>query len=59
MESLSQRIMQAKRCPKRISITVSNLSYERIHELAQKQGRSASNLASFLIETSLAMHAQK
>ncbi len=56
MGPLSERIMRAKRSPKRITITVSGISFERIHELAQIQGRSASNFACYLIETSLASY---
>lgn len=50
MESLTERIMQAKRRPRRLSVTISNHTYERVMHFASLQGRSASNLGAYLIE---------
>lgn len=43
----------ATRKPKRLTITVSHMTYERVQLLAFEQGRSASNLACYLLEKSL------
>lgn len=50
MDFLDFELPIYKRCPKRITITVSLDAYERLCELSQRQGRSISNLASFLLE---------
>ncbi len=41
------------RKPQRISITVSNHLYERLVQTSDQQGRSLSNYASFVLESSL------
>ncbi|MBM4179479.1 MAG: hypothetical protein FJ211_09125 [Ignavibacteria bacterium] len=43
----------ATRKPKRLTITVSYMTFERIQQLAMEQGRSASNLACYLIDKGL------
>lgn len=43
----------ATRKPKRLTITVSYMTFERVQQLATEQGRSASNLACYLIEKGL------
>lgn len=53
MEPIRERVARAKRCPKRMTITLSNLSFDLVHELALEQGRSASNLACYLIDKGL------
>lgn len=40
------------RSPKRISITVSHATYERLLKRSDREGRSLSNLAAYLLETS-------
>jgi hypothetical protein len=40
------------RSPRRISITVSHATYERLLERCDAEGRSLSNLAAYLLETS-------
>ena len=40
------------RSPRRISITVSYATYERLLERCDAEGRSLSNLAAYLLETS-------
>jgi hypothetical protein len=42
--------MQAKRRPRRLSVTINNQTYERVMHFAFLQGRSASNLGAYLIE---------
>ena len=39
--------------PQRISITVSDHVYQQLIQMSDQQGRSLSNYASFLLETSL------
>jgi hypothetical protein len=39
--------------PKRISVTIPNATYEMLLKASEKQGRSISNLAAFLLESSL------
>jgi hypothetical protein len=39
--------------PKRITITVPQTVYDRLGEISFRQGRSMSNLASFLLERSI------
>jgi len=39
--------------PRRLSITVSNHLYQQLMEIADHQGRSLSNFAAFLLESSL------
>ncbi len=41
------------RKPQRISITVSNHLYERLLQISGEQGRSLSNYASYVLESSL------
>jgi hypothetical protein len=41
------------KAPKRVTITIPNKLYERILEQSDEQGRSFSNLAAFLLESSL------
>ena len=41
------------RKPQRISITVSDHVYQQLVQMSDQQGRSLSNYASFLLETSL------
>lgn len=53
MDFLDSELPIHKRCPKRITITVSRDVYERLCDLSQRQGRSISNLASFILETHL------
>jgi hypothetical protein len=48
---LRERIERAKRRPLRISATISGALYERLQERAAAEGRSISNLASFLLES--------
>jgi len=43
----------ATRKPKRLTITVSYMTFERVQQLAMEQGRSASNLACYLIDKGL------
>ena len=43
----------ATRKPKRLTITVSYMTFERVQQLAVEQGRSASNLACYLIDRGL------
>jgi hypothetical protein len=43
----------ATRKPKRLTITVSYMTFERVQQLATEQGRSASNLACYLIDKGL------
>jgi hypothetical protein len=50
MESFTERVMQAKRRPRRLSVTINNQTYERVMHFALLQGRSASNLGAYLIE---------
>jgi hypothetical protein len=50
MESFTERVMQAKRRPRRLSVTINNQTYERVMHFAFLQGRSASNLGAYLIE---------
>jgi hypothetical protein len=47
---IRERIARAKRRPLRISTTISGALYERLQERATAEGRSISNLASFLLE---------
>jgi len=49
--ALRERIARAKRRPLRISATISGALYERLQERATAEGRSISNLASFLLES--------
>jgi hypothetical protein len=49
--TLRERIARAKRRPLRISATISGALYERLQERATAEGRSVSNLASFLLES--------
>jgi hypothetical protein len=41
------------RKPQRISITVSNHLYDRLVQMSDQQGRSLSNYASYVLESSL------
>ena len=41
------------RSPRRITITIANAAYERLLERSDQEGRSLSNLAAFLLESSL------
>ena len=43
----------AFRCPKRICITMPNGAYQRLLERSDKEGRSLSNLAAYLLESTL------
>lgn len=43
----------ATRKPKRLTITVSYMTFQRVQQLAMEQGRSASNLACYLIDKGL------
>ena len=43
----------ATRKPKRRTITLSYMTFERVQQLASEQGRSASNLACYLIDKGL------
>lgn len=43
----------AVRSPKRITITVPYGAYQRLLERSQREGRSLSNLAAFLLETAV------
>jgi hypothetical protein len=49
--SLRERIARAKRRPLRISATISGALYELLQARAAAEGRSVSNLASFLLES--------
>jgi hypothetical protein len=55
MEHLTtrDRIALAKRSPQRVSITVSYALHQRLLELSDYQGRSASNLCAHLLELAL------
>jgi len=44
------------RKPRRVSITVSDVVYQLLVEMSDHQGRSLSNFASFLLESSLVEH---
>jgi uncharacterized protein (DUF1778 family) len=48
--ALRERLARAKRRPLRISATISGALYELLQERATAEGRSISNLASFLLE---------
>jgi len=50
MGTLAERVRQAKLHPRRLSVTLNNRAWEDVHRIATNQGRSASNLAAFLIE---------
>lgn len=41
------------RKPVRVSITISHLTWSELVRISDEQGRSLSNLASFLLETAL------
>lgn len=43
----------ANRSPKRISITVPHRAYEQLLDRSNKEGRSLSNLAAFLLESAI------
>ena len=43
----------ATRAPRRITITIANSTFERLAERSLMEGRSLSNLASFLLESAL------
>jgi hypothetical protein len=43
----------ATRKPQRLTITVSYMTFQRVQQLATEQGRSASNLACYLIDKGL------
>jgi hypothetical protein len=49
--ALRERLARAKRRPLRISATISGALYDRLQERAAAEGRSVSNLASFLLES--------
>lgn len=44
----------AFRTPKRVSITIPHCTYQQLLQLSDQQGRSLSNLAAYLLESSLA-----
>ena len=44
---------KATRRPKRLSVTLSDATYRELLERSDDQGRSASNLAAFLLERGL------
>jgi len=46
-------LKKAFRHPRRITITVSRLTYEMLQDRSDDEGRSLSNLASFLLELAL------
>jgi uncharacterized protein (DUF1778 family) len=49
--ALRERLARAKRRPLRISATISGALYELLQARAAAEGRSVSNLASFLLES--------
>lgn len=51
--SLRERVAIAKRAPRRLSVTVSHSLSERLTAAATEQGRSVSNLCSYLLEVGL------
>ena len=50
---MNDRLRILQRQPRRISITISGRSYELLSQRSGAEGRSLSNLASYLLETSL------
>lgn len=50
---VSVRLAQLQRKPQRITITVPAVTVEKLAGRAMAEGRSLSNLAAFLLETSL------
>lgn len=48
-----QQPIAAFRSPKRISITVSYRAHQRLLDRSDQEGRSLSNLAAFLLESTL------
>ena len=49
----------AFRKPRRISVTVPDQTYRQILECSNRQGRSVSNLAAFLLEMAIATEQQE
>jgi len=47
------RLKPAFRSPKRVTITMPNATFEQLQSRAEGEGRSLSNLAAFLLESSL------
>lgn len=50
----SNQLGYISRKPHRISVTVPDCTYQQLLQVSDLQGRSASNLAAFLLETGLA-----
>jgi hypothetical protein len=52
MTSSTAALDRLKRCPRRVSVTLSDAVHQRLINRADDEGRSLSNLIAFLLEVS-------
>jgi len=53
MQSPTSRMELLTRAPRRLSITISDVIFKKINDLADHEGRSTSNLCAYLLETAV------
>lgn len=55
--SSTEKLPALFRSPRRITVTLAHQTYEQLQQRCDKEGRSLSNLAAFLLEVALHAHA--